>query len=43
LPAASGWVLTEARAINNAGQIVGTGQKGSAVRGFLLNLSVASC
>jgi len=37
IPANSGWVLTRARDINNAGQIVGYGSLGGATRGFLLN------
>jgi probable HAF family extracellular repeat protein len=36
IPANSGWVLTEARDINTAGQIVGTGLKDGQQRGFLL-------
>ena len=37
LPANSGWVLNEARSINDAGQIVGTGEFNGATRGFLLD------
>jgi probable HAF family extracellular repeat protein len=36
IPANSGWVLTEARGINNIGQIVGTGIKDGQQRAFLL-------
>lgn len=36
LPPNSGWVLTEARAINRQGQIVGTGTFQGVARGFLL-------
>ncbi len=36
LPANSGWVLTEARAVNNRGQIVGTGLLHGKKRAFLL-------
>ena len=36
IPANSGWVLTEAREINNSGQIVGNGIKDGHPRGFLL-------
>jgi probable HAF family extracellular repeat protein len=36
LPAGSGWVLTEARAINDRGQITGVGMFGGRTRGFLL-------
>jgi probable HAF family extracellular repeat protein len=36
IPANSGWVLTEARDINNGGQIVGTGIKDGQQRAFLL-------
>jgi probable HAF family extracellular repeat protein len=36
IPANSGWVLTEAREINNSGQIVGNGIKDGHQRGFLL-------
>jgi probable HAF family extracellular repeat protein len=36
IPAGSGWVLTEARDINDAGQIVGNGVFGGRQRGFLL-------
>lgn len=38
IPANSGWVLVNASAINNAGQIVGTGRVngGSQSQGFLL-------
>jgi probable HAF family extracellular repeat protein len=40
LPAGSGWVLLEARAINSLGQIVGIGRvNGGNIRGFLLNPS----
>lgn len=34
--AGSGWVLIEADAINDAGQIVGTALKGNEEHGFLL-------
>lgn len=37
IPANSGWVLTEARAINNNGQIVGNGIKDGQQRAFLLS------
>lgn len=37
LPAGSGWILVEARAINDAGYIVGTGYRNGRLRGFLLN------
>ena len=37
IPAHSGWVLTEAREINNGGQIVGNGIKDGHQRAFLLN------
>ena len=30
------WILTSAKNINDAGQIVGTGTRGSQTRGFLL-------
>jgi probable HAF family extracellular repeat protein len=33
----SGWVLTEARSINDSGQIVGVGRRGGVNRAFLLN------
>lgn len=36
IPANSGWVLTEAREINDSGQIVGAGIKDGNQRGFLL-------
>ena len=36
LPAYSGWVLTEARAINDHGQIAGVGLFGGHRRAFLL-------
>jgi probable HAF family extracellular repeat protein len=36
IPAGSGWVLTEARGINDAGRIVGTGWLNGQQRGFLL-------
>jgi probable HAF family extracellular repeat protein len=36
IPANSGWVLTEARAINTSGQIVGNGIKDGEQRAFLL-------
>ena len=36
IPANSGWVLTEARAINSSGQIVGNGIKDGEQRAFLL-------
>jgi probable HAF family extracellular repeat protein len=36
IPSGSGWVLTEARDINDAGRIVGTGWLGGEQRGFLL-------
>ena len=36
IPAGSGWVLTEARDINDAGRIVGTGWVNGEQRGFLL-------
>lgn len=36
IPANSGWVLTEARAINSSGQIVGNGIKDGEPRAFLL-------
>jgi probable HAF family extracellular repeat protein len=36
IPAGSGWVLTEARGINESGQIVGTGWLNGQQRGFLL-------
>jgi probable HAF family extracellular repeat protein len=36
IPTNSGWVLTEARAINNGGQIVGNGIKDGQQRAFLL-------
>jgi probable HAF family extracellular repeat protein len=37
IPHGSGWVLTEANGINDAGQIVGTGTKSGQTRAFLLN------
>ena len=36
IPSGSGWVLTEARDINDAGRIVGTGWLDGEQRGFLL-------
>ena len=36
IPASSGWVLTEARGINESGQIVGTGVLNGQERAFLL-------
>jgi probable HAF family extracellular repeat protein len=36
LPPDSGWILTQAQAINSAGQIVGSGQFGGQSRAFLL-------
>ncbi len=36
IPAGSGWVLTRATAINDAGHIVGSGVIGGQVRAFLL-------
>ena len=36
IPSGSGWVLTEARGINDAGRIVGTGWLDGEQRGFLL-------
>jgi probable HAF family extracellular repeat protein len=36
IPAGSGWVLTEARAINAKGQIAGTGTLDGVARGFVL-------
>jgi probable HAF family extracellular repeat protein len=36
IPSGSGWVLTEARDINDAGRIVGTGWRDGEQRGFLL-------
>ena len=36
IPAGSGWVLTQARSINNWGQIVGFGTKDGETRAFLL-------
>jgi probable HAF family extracellular repeat protein len=36
LPAGSGWILREASAINNAGEIVGFGKHNGATRAFLL-------
>jgi probable HAF family extracellular repeat protein len=36
IPASTGWILTEARGINDAGQIVGTGIVDGQVRAFLL-------
>jgi probable HAF family extracellular repeat protein len=39
LPAGSGWVLTEAHAINAKGQIAGTGVLNGVVRGFVLTPS----
>jgi len=40
IPANSGWVLTEARGINSAGQIVGNGIKDGQQRAFLLTAVV---
>jgi probable HAF family extracellular repeat protein len=37
----AGWVLIEARAINDAGQIVGTGRRNGSYRAFLLNPKTA--
>ena len=37
LPSGSGWVLTRANAINNLGQIVGTGTFGGVAHAFLLS------
>jgi len=42
LPANSGWILTEATAINNQGQIVGTGIRAGVGHAFLLNLKEPS-
>jgi len=39
IPAGSGWVLTEARDINDSGRIVGTGWRNGEQRGFLLTPS----
>jgi probable HAF family extracellular repeat protein len=39
LRADSGWLLTDARAINNRGQIVGTGEYGGKQLGYLLTLT----
>jgi probable HAF family extracellular repeat protein len=39
IPAHSGWILTKALAINNAGQIVGVGQFNGQTRAFLLSPS----
>jgi probable HAF family extracellular repeat protein len=39
IPAGLGWVLTEARDINESGQIVGTGWRNGEQRGFLLTPS----
>src|SRR3984957_470617 len=39
IPAGSGWVLTNANAINNVGQITGYGTKGGHNHAFLLNPS----
>lgn len=36
IPADSNWILNEARGINDAGQIVGTGHVGSAIHAYLL-------
>lgn len=36
IPASSGWVLVEANAINNTGQITGYGLKGGHNHAFLL-------
>ena len=36
IPPNSGWILTEARGVNAAGQIVGLGQLNSTIRAFLL-------
>jgi probable HAF family extracellular repeat protein len=40
LPQNSGWVLEEARAINNAGQIVGTGKYQGQSSSFLLKIGI---
>jgi probable HAF family extracellular repeat protein len=37
IPAGSGWTLSEAAGINDAGQIVGSGTKNGQLRAFLLN------
>jgi hypothetical protein len=37
IPAGSGWVLSRATSINNAGPIVGTGQLSGRLRAFLLS------
>lgn len=37
LPGGSGWVLQEARGVNDAGQVVGVGTHGGATRAFLLS------
>jgi len=39
LPPNSGWILTEAAAMNNAGQIVGSGLHNGAYHAFLLDLN----
>ena len=39
IPSGSGWVLTEARDINDSGRIVGTGWRNGEQRGFLLTPS----
>ncbi len=40
IPPASGWALRSAQATNDRGQIVGTGEYGGAMRGFLLTPAV---
>lgn len=42
IPHGTGWVLSEANGINDAGQIVGTGTKNGQTRAFLLNPKTAS-
>lgn len=42
LPAGSGWILTQANAINDNGQIVGDGFFGGQFRAFFLDLSPAA-
>ena len=37
IPSGSGWVLSEANGVNDAGQIVGYGTHNGDVRAFLLN------